>query len=395
MQSGVSQRERLCPRMWRWFKMPTTGTRTRRYSEQQVGADGVTRPVELSEEITERMSIVIELNTEWYQKANRYESVDIVYAAGDLNLPLNWRNPDIFDPTITVNGRANEVAYYGSRDAWTFTLGYESDHDVVASRAALPEFGCARAAEECRRVCTNMTDPLYPTGCGMECTMKDLMAETVWVGVRCSWDLPRLPCYFDLEYTLLPRHMSDGDVVRASIAAGEHHYFTVALGPFDVLVFELTRRGMLEDNFDLTQTFIEEDEETGEPLQVRRPAGHGIIGHFLGARDRCPHREELAEGAPPFRWPTGDALSWPKGEPSPPPSPLYSGAIVDSVDEAAGPFGLSFFCTQVSNPHPHPHPNPNPNPNPNPYPNPNQEAEQGRYAFAGQPEPEPEPEPWP
>ena len=270
MQSGVSQRERLCPRMWRWFKMPTTGTRTRRYSEQQVGADGVTRPVELSEEITERMSIVIDLSTEWYQKANRYESVDIVYAAGDLNLPLNWRNPDIFDPTITVNGRANEVAYYGSRDAWTFTLGYESDHDVVASRAALPEFGCARAAEECRRVCTNMTDPLYPTGCGMECTMKDLMAETVWVGVRCSWDLPRLPCYFDLEYTLLPRHMSDGDVVRASIAAGEHHYFTVALGPFDVLVFELTRRGMLEDNFDLTQTFIEEDEETGEPLQVRR-----------------------------------------------------------------------------------------------------------------------------
>ena len=125
MQSGVRQRERLCPRMWRWFKMPTTGTRTRRYSEQQVGADGVTRPVELSEEITERMSIVIDLNTEWYQKANRYESVDIIYAAGDLNLPLNWRNPDIFDPTITVNGRANEVAYYGSRDAWTFTLGYE------------------------------------------------------------------------------------------------------------------------------------------------------------------------------------------------------------------------------------------------------------------------------
>jgi hypothetical protein len=86
------------------------------------------------------------------------------------------------------------------------------------------------------------------------------------------------------------------------------------------------------------------------------PAGHGIIGHFLGARDRCPRREELLEGAPPFRWPTGDALSWPKSVPSPPPSPLHSGAIVDSVDEVAGPFGLTFFCSQA--------------------------AEQGRYAFA-------------
>ena len=352
MQGSVRQRERLCPRMWRWFKMPTTGTRTRRYTEQQVGADGVTRPVELSEDITERMSIVIELNTEWYQKANRYPSVDIVYANGDLNLPMNWPNPNLFDPAMVVNARENEVAYYASRDAWTFTLGYETDLERFASRAALPQFGCARAEEDCNRVCSNLTDPFNPTGCEQVCTLNDMLAETVWVGVRCSWGVGKVPCYFDLEYTLLPRHMSDGDVVQASIGAGEHHYFTVELGPFDVLAFELTRRGVLDDNFDLTQDVI--DEFTGD--LVRAPAGHGIIGHFLGARDRCPRREELMEGAPAFRWPTGEALTWPKYVPSPPPSPLHSGAIVDSVDEVAGPFGLTFFCTQ--------------------------EAEQGRYAFA-------------
>ena len=362
MESGVSQTERLCARMWRWFKMPTTGTRTRRYTEQQVGADGVTRSVQLSEDITERMSIVIELNTQWYQKQNRYPSVDIVYANGLLNLPSLWSNPNLFDPAVAVSQRENELGYYSSRDAWTFTLGYETEVrnaevQSFSSRAALPQFGCARAEEQCERVCTNFTNFLDPTGCSQVCTLTDMLAEMVWVGVRCSWGVGKVPCYFDLEYTLLPRHMSDGDALEAVIGPGETHYFVVELGPFDVLAFELTRRGVLDDNFDLTEESVDG--------VTRAPAGHGIIGWFLGARDRCPRREETMEGAPTFRWPTGNAISWPKPgqvaytgpeQASPPPSPLHAAAIVDSADEVGGPFGLTFFCTQ--------------------------EAEQGRYAFA-------------
>ena len=336
MQPAVSQTERLCARMWRWFKMPTTGTRARRYTEQQVGADGVTRPVELIEELEETMGIVIELNAQWYQKANRFPSVDIVYANGDVNLPLNWENPSDFKPDDVIVKRENVVGYFESQDAWTLTLGYETDKNAEGFSRLSPQFGCGRAGEVCEQVCT---DPINATGCEDVCTVMDLMADFVWVGVRCSWGVGKVPCYVDLEYTQLPRHLSDGDALQAPIAAGETHYFVVDLGAFDVLAFELTRRG---DN--LTTNIL--DVETG--VTSRAPAGHGLIGWFLGARDRCPRREETVADAIPYSWPLSGA--------SPPPSPLYSAEVVDSLDEAAGPFGLNFFCTQ--------------------------EVEQGRYAFA-------------
>ena len=87
LKAGVRVNERLCKRMWRWFKLPTTGTRTRRYTQQQIGADGITRSVQMSEQLTETMSLVIELNTVWKKQANRYPSVDVVFANGEKNLP--------------------------------------------------------------------------------------------------------------------------------------------------------------------------------------------------------------------------------------------------------------------------------------------------------------------
>ena len=321
---GVTQTERLCRRMWRWFEVPTAGSRVRRYTERQVGADGVTRTVERSETIDGTMSVVLELDTVWNRKANRYPSVDVILANGDINLPRDWNNPKALQDPPVLGTPPEEVVYeagivewYGMRDALTVTWGYQPGGPLSAKH------GCVREGEVCREVC-DLTE------CNNVCAIEDIsLAQTLWVGVRCAWDQDTLPCYFDLQAHHLPRHIGDGDALSGTIAAAETHYFALQVGPFDALSLELTRVGV-------NMTIVVCDDETDEC--GKQTAGHGIIGWMLAARDRCPERSEAVLGVP-FSWPSD-------GNPSPPPSPLHATQLVNSIDEEAAPFSLDFFCTE-------------------------------------------------
>ena len=332
-----------------------------------MGADGVTRAVQMSEEITETQSVMVELNTQFQARSQRYTSVEIILVNGCQlfkpsavgegaacqALPGNWDNPSGFDPTEENlgNGQGDIGIWHVGRgvqgdskgvDAFAFTVGYDEVKQAAGEEApTLSEFGCVKTKTECVRDCTG------PDGCQDVCTvLEDSVKPVVWMGVRCAWDSETRPCYFDLEYNLLPRHISDGDAIHATIAAAETHYYVAHLGPFDVLTLELARRG---DN--LTRVVLDVD---GQPTGERVSNGHGITAWLLAARDRCPRREEAeCKGQ-------NCAHSWPAEMvvmgTAPPPAPLYKVEVVDSVDEEAGPFELSFFCTA--------------------------EEEQGYYAFA-------------
>ena len=314
---GMTRTERLCNRMWRWFTVPTAGSRVRRYTERQVGADGITRTVDRSETIDGTMSVVIELDSVWTRMANRYPSVDVLVANGDGNLPPQWNNPAGFEPATMAVVEAGILEYYPMRDALTVTWGYQPGGAISATH------GCVREEEVCRDVCDD-------TECNKVCAIEDVsLAPQLWVGVRCAWGQEQLPCYFDLKAHHLPRHITDGDALSGTIAAAETHYYALQIGPFDVLSLELTRVGV-------NMTIYVCDAETGEC--GRETAGHGIIGWMLAARDRCPERSEAVLGVP-FSWPSD-------GNPSPPPSPLYTTELINSVDEAAAPFSLDFFCTE-------------------------------------------------
>ncbi len=294
----------LCHGHWQWFQLLTTGERNvTTHSREPM--DGVVRTVRGEATVTETQAVVIQFDTMWVAEQNRYATSDVIVVNGLdalATMPTRYDIPATFNPgQAAARAEPGTVYWRPNVDSLTLTLGYNT---------TLGGEGCAA-----------------------------LLHPLVLIGVRCSWGAQSgFGCPFDLAATLVPRQISDGDVVSAPIEPDGLHYFAIDVGSFDVLSVSLRR---------LERHATYEDAQTGE---TRAHVDHGLLGNLIASRGVCPDPSNRPPPPPPPHPPF----------PSLPDSTLDGAAAAAYAAEAAAfvadlavapivntsaTANLSFFCT--------------------------------------------------
>ena len=72
----------------------------------------------------------------------------------------------------------------------------------------------------------------------------------VWLAVRCEVDICGDACRFNLSATRLPYNIDENTVLKAPLAGGDAHFYTVKVGDYDVVevvVDRLSEYGVTPD----------------------------------------------------------------------------------------------------------------------------------------------------